>query len=222
MRSRHFCILLCICFLSSGLYAQKQQNRWWNQIQEIKKRDSISFPPENSIVFVGSSTIGLWKNLQETFKKYNVLKRGFGGSQLNDMALFADDIVIAYKPRQVIIYGGDNDLPGESVTADTIYNRFLNVYNKIRNGLPHVPIAFISIKPSPSREKFMAKASEANRMIRAFLADQPLADYIDVYSLMLDSTGKPKADLFKNDKLHMNEQGYALWVKTIEPYLLKP
>jgi lysophospholipase L1-like esterase len=38
---------------------------------------------------------------------------------------------------------------------------------------------------------------------------------------MIDDEGKPVADLFGDDNLHMNKKGYAIWKKVIEPYLKK-
>jgi lysophospholipase L1-like esterase len=38
---------------------------------------------------------------------------------------------------------------------------------------------------------------------------------------MLTSRGVPRPDIFLKDNLHMNEKGYQLWQRIIQPYLLK-
>lgn len=91
----------------------------------------------------------------------------------------------------------------------------------IRKHLPSANIVYVAIKPSPSRVKLMPKAKEANSKIKEFLSKQPKTGFVDVFSLMLDASGKPIEDIFIEDKLHMNAKGYAIWQKAIEPYLLK-
>jgi lysophospholipase L1-like esterase len=39
---------------------------------------------------------------------------------------------------------------------------------------------------------------------------------------MLNVEGKPMENLFVEDKLHMNEKGYAIWQKLIAPVLASP
>ncbi|RZM05098.1 MAG: hypothetical protein EOO88_55400 [Pedobacter sp.] len=91
----------------------------------------------------------------------------------------------------------------------------------VRRKLPKVPIAFVSIKPSPSRQLIQPKVIETNSLIKAFLAKQKQTNYIDIYKDMIDDEGKPIASLFVEDNLHMNAKGYAIWIRAIEPYLLK-
>jgi len=43
--------------------------------------------------------------------------------------------------------------------------------------------------------------------------------YIDIFNPMLDAEAKPRAELFVEDKLHMNPSGYALWRGIIKPRL---
>jgi lysophospholipase L1-like esterase len=38
---------------------------------------------------------------------------------------------------------------------------------------------------------------------------------------MLNNDGTPNKDIFGKDMLHMNADGYAIWKKMIQPYLLK-
>ncbi len=67
----------------------------------------------------------------------------------------------------------------------------------------------------------MPEMEKANRLIAGFLGRQKQAAFVDVYHPMLASDGKPMADLFQEDELHMNAKGYAIWTKVIAPYLVK-
>jgi lysophospholipase L1-like esterase len=171
---------------------------------------------------VGSSSFRLWNNIQDDFPGYTIINRGFGGSSLPDVIRYEKDIIFPYQPRQIVIYCGENDLAAsDTVTAQLVLKRFETLFEDIRNRFPKIPIAFVSIKPSPSRQQLMPKMEEANRLIKNFLKQKKKTAFIDVYHLMLNPDGTVLKDIFIADNLHINAKGYAIWQKTIEPYLLK-
>jgi lysophospholipase L1-like esterase len=194
---------------------------FWNDIQNFKKQDSISFPPKNAILFIGSSSFTKWTDVQDYFPGYTIINRGFGGSTLLDQIRYANDIIFPYQPKQIIIYCGENDLASsDSVTAAMVVDRFKQLFQMIREKT-EVPIAYVSMKPSPSRRHLFPKMREGNQLIKDFLASQKNAEFIDVHQKMLDTIGEPIPEIFLDDSLHMNAKGYAIWKKKIEPYLLK-
>jgi lysophospholipase L1-like esterase len=91
----------------------------------------------------------------------------------------------------------------------------------IRTNLPNIPIAFVSMKPSPSRASIQGRMKEANSFIKKYINAQNSAAFIDIYDLMLDEKGQMRAELYIGDRLHMNAKGYAIWQKAIAPYLIK-
>ncbi|MDQ6904473.1 MAG: GDSL-type esterase/lipase family protein [Bacteroidota bacterium] len=204
------------------LVKAQQAPPFYNEIQQFKKEDSAHFPPKNIILFVGSSSFQKWHDVQDYFPDKPIINRGFGGSELTDVIRYANDIIIPYHPKQVVIYAGENDLAyADTVSAKTVADRLVTLFNIIRKSLPNVPVVFVSIKPSPSREKFIPKIVEANRLIKQFLQSKKKAVFINVYDKMLDANGKPMQDIFVEDNLHMNAKGYHIWQKAIAPYLVK-
>ncbi|WP_299758302.1 SGNH/GDSL hydrolase family protein [uncultured Pontibacter sp.] len=204
------------------LQAQAQTNPpFWNEIQEFKKQDGVQMPPKNAILFVGSSSIRMWKNMQEMFPKHTVVNRGFGGSNLLDLQRYLNDIVFPYQPKQIVIYSGENDIASDTVQATEVLERFKTVFQEIRQEMPQVPVVFVSIKPSPSRAKYKPIIVEANKQIHEYLKSQPNTKYVDVFTPMLQPNGKAKPEIFTQDSLHMNQQGYQIWRKKIKPYLIK-
>ncbi len=209
-------------FLCAGLVLTGDAQPFKEDIQNFKKQDSINPPPQNAILFVGSSSFTKWKDVQDYFPGYKIINRGFGGSSLPDVIRYVNDIIIPYHPKQVVIYCGDNDLAAsDTVTAETVVSRFKNLFFLIRKKLPNENIAFVSIKPSPSRTRLMPKGEAANKAIKSFLVSQKNTSFIDVYHLMLEENGKPMPSIFLQDSLHMNAKGYAIWKKAIEPHLKK-
>ena len=214
--------LFLLFFLGNIAIAQDTKPPFWEDIQAFKKQDSVSFPSKNAILFMGSSSFTMWKDVQDYFPKYKIINRGFGGSTLLDQIRYVKDVVFPYKPKQIVIYCGENDLASsDTVTAKMVYNRFRQLFNLVRNKLPNVPILYVSMKPSPSRQLLMGKMREGNTMIRNFLKSKKQTAFADVYKEMIDDEGKPIAELFLDDNLHMNKKGYAIWQKVIEPYLKK-
>jgi len=213
--------LVIFLFLSFSI-AEAQQAPFYSEIQQFKKEDSINFPAKNAILFLGSSSFRKWADVQDYFPAYQIINRGFGGSSFPDAIYYFDKVVLPYHPRQILIYEGDNDLASsDKITPDSVLNRFKTLFYLIRKNLPKTNIAFVSIKPSLSREKLIPEMVKANSLIERFLKDQKNASFIDVFHAMLDESGKPRNDIFLSDGLHMNAKGYAIWQKIIEPYLLK-
>ena len=200
---------------------QSQQNLppFWEEIQAFKQQDASQMPPRQAILFVGSSSIRMWDSLQEMFPDKQVVNRGFGGSNLLDLQFYLPDIVFPYDPKQIVIYSGENDIAFDTVSAQDVLQRFDRVFTSIRQKLPEVPVTFVSIKPSPSRRRYMPVMEEANALIKTYLDQKPLTSYVDVYQPMLTQEGRPRPDIFIADSLHMNQSGYRIWQKEIEPHL---
>ncbi|KLT66154.1 GDSL-type esterase/lipase family protein [Pedobacter sp. BMA] len=212
--------LIIFQFLVLSTFAQKKAP-FWDDVQVIKKYDQMYKAPAHPVLFVGSSSIRKWDDLTQTFAKYNALNRGIGGAVINDITYYLNDVVFPYQPKQIVLYVGENDLPNDTVTPDTVLNRTVRLYQAIRAKLPATPIVYISIKPSPSREKFKAKAEASNALLQKFFAQETNTTFVNIYPLMLSKTGEMRRELFLDDMLHMNAQGYAIWKKAIEKYLMK-
>lgn len=220
MKKLQFLFLLLVFAFAQTACAQ--QPPFWNDIQQFKKQDSASFPKTRQILFVGSSSFTKWTDVQDYFPGYPILNRGFGGSTLLDVIRYADDIILPYEPKQIVIYCGENDFAADKdLMPAQVAERFYQLFNIIRGKYKKTPIAYVSMKPSPSRTHLMAKYNVANVMIREFLKKKKHTAFINIYHAMLNSDGTPMKDIFVGDNLHMNAKGYAIWQKIIRPYLKK-
>jgi len=214
--------VLTVLLWAGVLMAQEQKPAFWEDIRDFKKADSVAPPPKNAILFIGSSSFTMWKDVQEYFPQYKIINRGFGGSTLLDQVRYINDIVVPYKPKQVIIYCGENDLASsDTVDGKDVARRFQRLFTIIRNKFPKTQVSYISMKPSPSRELLLKKMRSGNDQIKKYLSTKKRTAFIDVYKEMIDDEGKPRTDIFLEDNLHMNKAGYAIWKKAIEPYLVK-
>lgn len=192
-------------------------DKWEKEIAAFEAQDKQSPPPKDGIVFVGSSSIRRW-NLARSFPDLPVINRGFGGSQLADSANYAARIVIPYRPKTVVLYAGDNDLPSGK-SPQQVADDFGAFVKTVRGGLPEAKILFLAIKPSPSRWKFYDQQRQANALIRRQCEAGKNLAFVDVAAPMLGSDGQPQRDLFVADQLHLSDAGYELWAKILMPHL---
>jgi lysophospholipase L1-like esterase len=215
-------LILLLAVAAFTLNAQEPLPPYWNDIQSFKKQDSLKPPKAGAILFIGSSSFTNWKDVQSYFPNHRILNRGFGGSTLQDVLYYAKDIVVPYKPKQVVIYCGENDLASsDTVTPSFVMKRFELLYYFIRKHYPKIPIVFISLKPSPSRQHLMPKMEAVNKLVKHFLAGKSKSVFVNIYNKMLNPDGTPRKELFLEDMLHMNAKGYAIWQKALAPHLLK-
>jgi lysophospholipase L1-like esterase len=217
--------IVSICFLlllSYNILQAQEAPPFWKDIVAFKKKDSSQAPPANAILFVGSSSFTKWTDIGDYFPGYTIINRGFGGSSLPDVIRYFYDVILPYKPKQVVIYCGENDLASaNNISAQEAVNRFKTLYGMIRQNLPETDIDFVSMKPSPVRANIQDKIKAANKEISAFLKKEKKGHFIDIYPSMLDANGQMREELYLEDRLHMKPAGYAIWKKAIEPFLLK-
>ncbi len=205
--------------VSSGFTATTTiGNRYENEIRVFEMSDATNKPPENGILFIGSSSIRLWKDLKSDFPDLPVINRGFGGSQIIDSVYFAERIVFPYKPRMIIMYAGGNDI-NVGKSPEEVFNDFKMFVKKVHNNLPSTKIGYISISPNFARWKQVDKVKEANKLIQEYTLRDPRLFFIDTFTYMIGEDGLPKPDIFVSDGLHMNRKGYDIWKAVIRPYL---
>jgi hypothetical protein len=188
------------------------------EVERFVEADRASPPPPCQVLFVGSSSIVKWKETLVTdMAPMPVINRGFGGSHIEYVNRWFDQIVAPYKPRTIVFYAGENDIDGgkapDRVVAD--FDEFMTLKTK---ALGQTPVYFIALKPSKLRFAELPLQTQVNDAIRDRAAKRPDLHYIDVVGPMLEN-GKPK-DIFGPDGLHMTRQGYLIWTRVVRAALL--
>jgi lysophospholipase L1-like esterase len=222
MRTKTLIGIISLFFWSSSYYAQAQEAtplKWEPAITKFEKEDLETPPPSGVNLFVGSSSIVMW-NVANFFPEHKVLNRGFGGSQFSDLLYYVNRVVTPYKPAKIFIYEGDNDIfVGEDPRH--ILKEAKKVRKIIARKLPGVPVVFISAKPSVARWKFKKQYESLNQGLKKYAKKARNTEYADVWSPMLDQTGNVFTHIFREDGLHMNDEGYKIWQAVLNAYLVK-
>ncbi len=204
--------------LAQGAESKSGTNRWESEIEAFEAADKTNPPPQQAILFIGSSSIRIWPDLQQDFPNHTVFKRGFGGSELSDSVAFADRIVLPYKPKLILLYAGDNDIAAGK-SPERIFSDFKAFFRKVHAALPETRIAYIAVKPCPDRKKFLPEVRATNRLIQDYTEKHDDLSFVDIYTPMLNPDGSLRPELFRKDGLHMNKKGYAIWISAITPLL---
>ena len=187
-------------------------------IEEFVTQDKIIFPPTDGFLFIGSSSIRLWQSLEEDMSPLKVINRGFGGAHTKHINRHKDKIVFPYKPKAIIFFCGTNDINGWN-TPDDVFAEFESFFNSVKERLPKTMIFAISIQPSPSRFDQRPRQQKWNELVRNLAKKEPNLVFVDVSPPMLSADNKPRPELYTEDSLHMNQEGYKIWTKLVRENL---
>ncbi len=192
--------------------------KWESDIKAFEESDRAQPPQPGGVLFVGSSSIRMWKSLAEDFPEDRPINRGFGGCEMADVLFYADRIILPYRPRKIFVYAGDNDL-ANGKTPEQVLVDFKLLTNKIHQALPETRIVFIAVKPSPSRWNLVEKVRAVNEGAKNLSTTDGKISFADIFTPMLGTDGTPRKELFLEDNLHLNSQGYALWKDVLKPFV---
>lgn len=213
-------LTFCTFLLSTASFAQTE-NVFTNEVKDITvKYDSIWDSSKETIVFTGSSSVRLWRKLEQEFPNHQIINSGFGGSQASDLLLFMDELILSYNPKKVFIYEGDNDLWADKSPADVL-DTTAEIIRRIKSKNPATEVILIAAKPSISRWKIRGKYKRLNRKMERFTKNDSQLYYVDVWKPMLNKR-KLKTDIFIEDGLHMNQKGYDIWYEAMKDLVNQP
>jgi len=217
-----YLIMACFCFAAVVPAAAREftpdPKRYERDMLRFEREDQENYPAPGCVEFMGSSSIRGWRTLKEDFPKFNVVLRGYGGSQISDAIYYVERIVVPYSPTAVVLYAGDNDIAaGKSV--ETVVDDFKDFVKTVNSYIGPRAICFISIKPSIARWELWPKMNEANLAIKQWAETRDAVYYVDVATPMLGEDGKPRPELFQDDGLHMVRAGYKVWTDAVTPMI---
>jgi lysophospholipase L1-like esterase len=215
---KKYLLLIAISLISLQLLLSQDPTRFQSEIDVLKHLNVERKPDQKTILFTGSSSIRMWKDIQDYFPGKTIINTGFGGSHMRDLLFYLDTIVIQYKPDQIFIYEGDNDIAAgkepSSIMKDT-----RKVIRRLNKALPDVPVDLISPKPSLARWNLKAEYIELNQRFCKYANRKKQVDFINIWPVMLNPEGELTPELFIEDGLHMSKSGYDLWAGEIKKYI---
>ncbi|HRI61677.1 MAG TPA: GDSL-type esterase/lipase family protein, partial [Saprospiraceae bacterium] len=190
------------------------------EIRAFERLDSIEKPAKGQILLFGSSTMRLWKTYKSDLAGYQVVNRGFGGSQMSDAVHYFDQVVVPLAPSWILLYEGDNDISNGKKTPEQVLKDFETFMQLVKEKLPKTKVAIYTLRPSVVRENLMPQQRQLNALFKKYCKKhKKKAYFIDVYDLLLTPAGKPNPEYLDADKLHLNAKGYEVWAKETKDFL---
>lgn len=193
---------------------------WENDIQKFEELDKSEIYSPDAVLFAGSSSIRLWSTLATDMAPYPVIQRGFGGSRLSDLAVYAERIFEPHPCKAIVLFVA-NDIAGNDLdkSPEEVASLFKNVLKTIRKSHPETPVFWIEVTPCSSRWKVWPEIQKATALIRKVCENQKNTYSIRTDFAFLNNEGKPKDELFVKDLLHLNPDGYAVWTDIVKKEL---
>lgn len=200
---------------------QPDPERWEEEIRRLEHDPEAKPSVVGGVLFVGSSSVRLWRSLSEDMHPLPVVRQGFGGARTADVLHYAERLVLPHRPHAIVYYAGDNDLAGPETHANPqgVRDNFRSFVETIRDAGQTPDVYFLSIKPSPMRMPHWSRMARANKLVERYASTEPGVTFVDVASRMLDSHGRPRRELYADDGVHLSAQGYALWSAILKPVL---
>lgn len=181
-----------------------------NLLSKVEENKKMEAP----IIFYGSSTIRLWKSLNEDFKDVDVINLGFGGAYIDSLSKNFNLLINFLNPKAIVIYLGGNDL-NLSLSPEQIIFKIKKFIEKINEKYPNTNIGYITIKPSVERKKKLSDIKKINKGVKLIANDFPNLVYIDVYNKLLDK-GEVTSKFLLQDGLHLNKEGYKVLTRAVK------
>ncbi|MBK7479521.1 MAG: hypothetical protein IPI69_07145 [Bacteroidales bacterium] len=227
MMKRLLILVILSSFLAScaslGKYRELPEVKAWeSEIEKFEQLDIAKSYPSDAIMFAGSSSIRLWSTLGKDMLPYNVIQRGYGGAKLSDFAVYADRILYPHKCRAIVLFIA-NDISGSNsdkspLEVSQLFRKTLHI---IRRQFRETPVIWVSVTPTPLRWHIWPEIKEAGEMISEICESHRNTYYLDTEQYFTNEKGLPRADLFLDDRLHLNAEGYKVWSGLIKKELDK-
>jgi len=201
--------------------AETQAERFAAKVAEYVAMDRAHPPPKGAILFAGDSQFYRWTTIHEDLPGYTLINRGIDSFQFRDLLHYADRIVLPYAPRLIVLHVGGNDVHNGRA-PEQVLEDFRTFVKLVRAKQPAVPIVYSSITPGPGRWDEAPQRRRANELIRDYIATQPDLKFINLWDAMLTADGKPREDIWVEDRVHPNHAGYLIRAQLTKPLLGPP
>lgn len=188
---------------------------WQASIDKLNATDNELTPQlinsSASLLFVGSSSIRLFSNLEAVFAPNPVLKKGFGGAKINDLHYYKEDIIFPYQPKVVVLYIGINDiLYREYQQVSELTRDLFSLSDEIQQRLLQTQLVLVAQRPL-NNPAYTESITTYNQHLANYALLNPRAHYVDINQQLSGANQPVNPQLLHWDGLHLNHLGYQVW-----------
>jgi hypothetical protein len=215
-------IFLCFSFCSwavPGAGVAVGTNKY---TAEVAKFALQPVPAPGGVLLVGSSNFRKWTNAVTDLAPLPVTNRAFGGSQTSHQLMFFDQVVPPCRPGLVVWYCGSNDIKGKK-DATSILERTEEWISRVKQTDSAAAVLLVSVirAPQKHRDGQVAVVDAVNRGYEEIARSKEGVFYVDVNAALQSPTGESRAELYVEDGLHLNGEGYRQMTTLLKPAIEK-
>ena len=189
---------------------------------EVAKFAALPAPQPGGVLLVGSSNFRKWSNVVKDLAPLPVTNRAFGGSQTSHQLMFFDQVVPPCRPGLIVWYCGSNDIKAKKDAA-SILGRTEEWISRVKQMDPSVGVLLVSVirAPQKHRDSQIDVVDAVNRGYEEIAKRKEGVFYLDVNPALQNSAGDSKAELYVEDGLHLNVEGYHQMATLLKPAIEK-
>ena len=189
---------------------------------EVAKFATLSAPPPGGILLVGSSTFKRWTNAVSDLAPLPVTNRAFGGSQTSHQLMFFDQVVPPCRAGLIVWYCGSNDIKGKKEPS-SVLQRTEEWLAKVAQTDPAARVLLVSVLRAPQkrRDGQLEAVDAVNRGYEELSRKRTGIFYVDVNPALQTPAGDSKTELYLEDGLHFNVEGYHQMITLLKPAIEK-
>lgn len=169
------------------------------------------------VVFLGNSLKEQGNDWTKKLNNSKVRNRGIAGDTTDGVLARLEEL-ICFKPSQVFILIGINDLFRENMSPQKVYNNIVSIVRQINNETPETEIFVQTILPT-TNEWVNSKIETTNLLLKDSVKIEPYK-LIFLHNEFATENNAIKMSL-STDGVHLNKKGYNVWVNKINN-LIKP
>lgn len=176
--------------------------------------------PKDLILVTGDSDVVLWQTLEKDLLPWTAWNCGFGGATTIQTAYYADRLILPNRPVRVILNAGDNDLGYGTTPAEVVQDTDWFV-SKVHGAFPDALIYIMSIKRTEMRDALWSAIQETNRRLADYASKQKNVRFVDATTPMINADQSVRTELYRPDRLHLNEAGYRVFAEIVRQALAR-
>lgn len=208
--------LVFSCSPATEIINSAEVLKWEGDMHVFDSLNAVEFADDNTLLVTGSSSVRMWNDIQSDLAPFQVMRRGYGGAKLADFNYYADRIIKPQQFKAILIFVA-NDIAGreEDLTPGEVFSLYKHLVKQVRQRNPDTPLFWIEVTPTPSRWDASDQIREASALISTYCDLNEDLYFLNTYDVFMNQEAVPDSALFRSDMLHLNQDGYQLWSKTI-------
>ncbi len=168
-----------------------------------------------NLVFIGDS-LTAWFDWQKRFPAYTVTNLGIPGETVEGLLDRLDGIRARIgNPDVIFLMTGINNIAMEQFD---ITDPFREIVSDLATSYTKSTVVVQSILPTELVWIGDNIIRDTNRRFEQ-IAREYGAEFLDVYSLFVDSKRAPKNGYLQEDGVHLSSKGYEVWANEVERFL---